>query len=65
MPISFIGDNPFKFLGRKIVATLSETAQRLEMIRLLEKYFAIVDAQFLKGAAKAWLYNNYVIAVMA
>ena len=49
IPIPFIGDNPFKFLGRKLFASLSETAQRRETIHLFEKYLSIIDAQFLNG----------------
>ena len=63
--IQYIGDDPFKFLGRHIYADLSEQKQKDAFIESYESYFDTIDSLFLKGIAKAWLYNNYVIYYIA
>ena len=63
--INFIGLSPFKFLGGKVFADLSDSAIRHEVTQMFNSYFNTIDALFLKGTAKAWLYNNYVLAFMA
>jgi hypothetical protein len=59
--VGFIADQPFKYLGRKIYATLNETVQRTETLERLKFLLGAVDAKPLLGAMKAWLYNNAVV----
>ena len=63
--ISDISDTPFKFLGRLIFKASNEHALRNSVLNTFKDYFTQVDAQFLKGAAKIWIYNNYIMALMS
>ena len=63
--IRFIGNDPFKFLGRIVYTHLTDYAQRKLVLDKLHEDMHIVDAIHLKGIAKAWLYNNYIIAFLS
>ena len=63
--IADIGDNPFKFLGRLILKSLSDIALRDSVLQIFKEHMSLVDSQFLKGAAKTWIYNNYILAFLS
>ena len=63
--IADIGDNPFKFLGRLILKSLSDIALRDSVLQIFNDHMSLVDSQFLKGAAKTWIYNNYILAFLS
>ena len=63
--ISDIADTPFKFLGRLISKILNERDVRNSVLKSFNEHITLVDAQFLKGATKAWIYNNYILAFMS
>jgi hypothetical protein len=63
--IRFLGNDPFKFLGRIVYTHLKDSAQRKLVLDKLHEDMRIVDAIHLKGIAKAWLYNNYIIAFLS
>ena len=60
-PIQNIGDDLFKFLGRKIRYDLDETIPRKEATDLFNGRLHIVDELLIKGPDKAWLYAHLVI----
>ena len=44
-PVGFIADQPFKYLGRKIYATLNETLQRRQTLERLKVLLSVVDGK--------------------
>ena len=64
-PISDIADTPFKFLGRKISKELDSKNLRNTVLRAFKENFCLLDAQHLKGSAKAWIYNNFILAFLS
>ena len=63
--VTFIEDDPFKFLGRLIFATLSDTEQRANLITKMTTDMHTIDQTPLKGIAKVWLYNHYVMSFIS
>jgi len=57
-----LGDEPFKMLGRKLYADLSEVYLQKTVEADLGKWMAAIDATPLAGAKKAWLYEHCVLA---
>ena len=51
--LAFIADQPFKYLGRKIWATLSEALQRSEVMDRLQFLLRTVEEKPLTGMMKA------------
>src|SRR6185436_12781849 len=64
-PIEFIGNNLFKFLGRKIKFNLSESEQINEIQQNFDRDMKKVDQEPINGFMKLWLYQNYVIAFLS
>ena len=64
-PIADIADSYFKFLGRLTAKDLKDTFYRDSVLKKFTDYFSILDAELLKGAAKAWIYNNYIFAFIS
>ena len=64
-PISDIAENPFSFVGRHISKAVNDGATRAFVLDNFKRYFNILDSQFLKGSAKAWIYNTYILAFMS
>ena len=60
-----IADTPFKFLGRLISKDSNDLALRDSVRESFTKYIKKLDTQLLLGAAKAWIYNNYILAFMS
>ena len=54
-------DRWFKFLGRYILADLSETKAQQLMKKLFEESGTTIDACLLQGKHKVWLWENYVM----
>ena len=59
--IAFLADDPFKFLGRVFFSNLSDSTQRSLLLQQVKKDMTKLDKIPIKGIAKVWLYNNYVI----
>ena len=59
--IPFLGDEPFKFLGRKISGK-KDGHNRIEIKDSLIKNLDKTDKANITGPMKMWLYNNYVVA---
>jgi len=64
-PIEFIGNNLFKFLGRKIKFNLSESEQINEIQQNFDRDMKKVDQEPINGFMKLWLYQDYVIAFLS
>jgi hypothetical protein len=62
VPIPFLGDKSFKFLGRQIYASLSEQDQASQVETRLVKQLQDIDCLLLSGPSKAWLYQHYIVA---
>jgi hypothetical protein len=60
-PLEFIADKPFKYLGRKVYASLDESIQRADVEARLQFLLETVDGKPILGMMKAWLYNNAVV----
>ena len=63
--IEHISSSILKFLGRYISYNMKNMTQRTIVCESFKSHMKIVDAQFLSGASKAWIYNNYVMAYLA
>ena len=63
--IKDISLNSFKFLGRFVSFNMKDKAQRDSICNIFNEHMTLVDSQFLFGASKAWIYNNYVMAYLA
>ena len=61
--IPFLGDEPFKFLGRKITSK-KDRHGRDEIQESLRGYLEITDRVNITGPMKLWLYNNFIIALI-
>ena len=59
--IPFLGDEPFKFLGRKL-STKKESHNRAEIREHFINNLELVDKANITGPMKMWLYNNYIVA---
>ena len=59
--IPFLGDEPFKFLGRKISAKKNGT-NRAEIKESFIENLEITNKANITGPMKVWLYNHYIIA---
>ena len=64
-PISDIADSSFKFLGRLLSKILQDFAVRKSVLQIFKDNFELLDEQFLKGSAKAWIYTNYILAFLS
>ena len=60
--ITFLANEPFRFLGRILFSDLSDSNQRACLLTQIAEYMALVDTTPLKAIAKVWLYNNYIMA---
>lgn len=60
--IGFIGHQLFKFLGRKISASLSDAQVRDEVEKALTEWLEKVDASLITGPMKMWVYNFAILA---
>ncbi|NQX92870.1 MAG: hypothetical protein HRT74_12235, partial [Flavobacteriales bacterium] len=60
-----IADNPFKFLGRYISKDLSDKSQQESLLKSFDDYMILVDSNFLKGSAKAWIYKHFVMSFIS
>ena len=60
--IVFLANDPFKCLGRVLFSDLSDSNQRSLLLQQITNDMTKVDAIPLKGIAKTWIYNNYVMA---
>jgi hypothetical protein len=56
--INFIGENFFKFLGRRIYADLKHGRILDMLIKTFEKELAVVDKSQVSGASKAWIFQH-------
>ena len=63
--IEHINNSILKFLGRFISFDMKNMTQRKIICESFKTNMKIVDAQFISGASKAWIYNNYVMAYLA
>ena len=63
--IADIEDNPFKFLGRFITKDLSDKPQQDSLLITFKDYLDIVDSEFLKGAAKAWIFKHFIMSFIS
>ena len=59
--IPFLGDEPFKFLGRKM-STKKDSHNRAEIKGNFIKNLELVAKANITGPMKMWLYNNYIVA---
>ena len=59
--IPFLGDEPFKFLGRKITSK-KDDLRRAEIKESLVANLMKTDRTNITGPMKLWLYNNFVVA---
>ena len=59
--VPFLGDEPFKFLGRKISIN-KDSHNRAEIKENFTKHLALVGKANITGPMKLWLYNNYIVA---
>ena len=59
--IPFLGDEPFKFLGRKI-ASKKDNLRRAEIKESLIANLDKTNRTNITGPMKLWLYNNFVVA---
>ena len=58
-PVPFLGNESFKFLGRKISVTKNNV--RSEIKNELVQYLRITSKAKITGAMKMWLYYNYIV----
>ena len=58
-PVPILGNESFKFLGRKIA--IGNNNIRLETKNTLVQYLEITNAAKISGSMKMWLYNNYIV----
>ena len=59
--IPFLGDEPFKFLGRKISSKKS-SIRRAEIKENFIKDLEITNRANITGPMKVWLYNHFIVA---
>ena len=59
--IPYLGEEPFKFLGRKITATKSGQ-ERWEIEICLKSNLERTEKCNLTGPMKLWLYNNFIVS---
>ena len=59
--VPFLGDEPFKFLGRKISIQNNDNC-RTEIKENLLRYLETTTKANLTGPMKLWLYNNFITA---
>ena len=59
--IPSLGDEPFKFLGRKI-SSKKFSLRKNEIKESLKEYLEITHKANVAGPMKVWLYNNFIIA---
>ena len=59
--IPYLGDKPFKFLGREITATKSGE-ERQEIRNSLKTNLEKTDKCNITGPMKLWLYNHFVVS---
>ena len=64
-PVGFIGYDHFKFLGWKVNHELSEKDQKEDIELTLRRLLETVDASFVHGFMKLWLYNHYIVLKLA
>ena len=65
--ITFIGDTKhqnFKCLGRKIWPSISDSPALDEIFIEFEQNLEIVDAQFISGASKVWIYQFMILSML-
>ena len=60
-PITFIADEPFKHLGRKLYATLTDEHIKEEVLEKLKSMLKVVDDLPVRGTFKLYIYNVGVI----
>lgn len=60
--LPFIGDDLFKFLGRKISASLKDSVVLEELWTIFQEKMKTVDDQLINGPSKAWIYTHLVIS---
>ena len=59
--LRYLGVVFFKFLGRKIFASLSEQPQADALSKYLDDSLNLIDGLPISGPSKAWLYQHYVV----
>ena len=59
--VPFLGDEPFKFLGRKM-STKKDSHNRAEIKENFIENLRLVGKANITGPMKMWLYNNYIVA---
>ena len=59
--VTFLGDEPFKFLGRKM-SLKKDSMQRSEIKDGLIKNLETADRAKITGTMKLWLYNHFIVA---
>ena len=58
--VPFLGNESFKFLGRKI--SIINSNIRVETKNELVRFLKITNEAKITGAMKMWLYNNYIVS---
>jgi hypothetical protein len=63
-PMNFLSNGSFKYVGRKIYATLKERDIMNDLRKKFESWMAKVDSTPITGASKAWIYEHMILAFL-
>jgi hypothetical protein len=63
-PMNFLRTGYFKYVGRKINATLTEREIMDELQGKFETWMKKVDSTRITGASKAWIYEHAILALL-
>lgn len=63
-PINYLCDGYFKYIGRKINATLTEKEVLNNLQENFESWMKKTDSALISGASKAWIYEHTILAYL-
>ena len=62
--MNFLSDDAFKYVGRKVYATLKECDIMNDLQEKFESWMKKVDSTPITGASKAWIYEHTILAYL-
>ena len=65
LPMAWIKDKPFKFLGKQTLANASDTAARKKMEQTINDGVAKIDALPLTGVQKMWIFDAVLMSKLS
>jgi hypothetical protein len=63
-PMQYLQDDYFKYIGRKINATLTEKELLNNLKENFESWMEKTDSLLISGASKAWIYEHVILAYL-